>query len=156
MELPEEFAEGLSEKQRTDIWVQGVYYAPAAIITRANTGLRKDRYIFHKDNAEGWEPCPQYKAALGKCPELVRLENCKCWIAMSEVLHMLPRVVYTADVQTQDMYLNGRDWHYVCGVIAIEVMNLPGEKGRVTSMKVAFDSKCSIANSAYIMNPEER
>ena len=57
-ELPEEFAEGLSEKQRTDIWVQGVYYAPAAIIMRANTGLRKDRYIFQKDNVEGWEPCP--------------------------------------------------------------------------------------------------
>ncbi len=93
LELPEEFAEGLSEKQRTDIWVQGVYYAPVAIIMRANTGLRKDRYIFQKDNAEGWEPCPQYKAALGKCQELVRLENCKCWTAMLEVLHMLPRYV---------------------------------------------------------------
>ena len=154
-ELPQEFAEGLSEKQRTDIWVQGVYYAPAAIIMRANTGLRKDRYIFQKDNVEGWEPCPQYKAALGKCPELVRLENCKCWIAMSEVLHMLPRVVHPADVQTQDMYVNGRDWHYVCGVIATELINPPCDKGRVTSLKDGFRLKM-LDRKLSIMYPEER
>ena len=76
--MPDEFLEGLCGKQLTDIWVQGVYYAPASIITRANVELRKDRYIFQKDTADDWEPCPQYKAALGNCPELVRLENCKC------------------------------------------------------------------------------
>jgi hypothetical protein len=38
-DLPEEYREGLSVKQLTEIWVQGVYYAPASIITRANLEL---------------------------------------------------------------------------------------------------------------------
>ncbi len=54
---------------------------------------------------------------------------------------MLPRVVHPADVQMQDMYVNGRDWHYVCGVIAIEVINPPCEKGRATSLKDGFRLK---------------
>ena len=31
-------------------------------------------------------------------------------------LHMLPRVIHSIDVQTHRVYVNGRDWHYVCGV----------------------------------------
>jgi hypothetical protein len=64
----------LSDKKPEAIWVHGVYYAPASVIRRANRGLRKDRYIFQKVYSDDWEPCPQYKAALGKCPELVRVE----------------------------------------------------------------------------------
>jgi hypothetical protein len=44
-----ECREGLSEKERSAIWVHGVYYAPASVIRRANVELRKDRYIFQKD-----------------------------------------------------------------------------------------------------------
>jgi hypothetical protein len=74
--MPVECREGLSEKQRSDIWVHGVYYAPASVIRKANVELRKDMCIFQKDNRDDWRPCPQYKAALGNCPELVRVENC--------------------------------------------------------------------------------
>lgn len=154
-DLPEEYLEGLSGKQLTEIWVQGVYYAPASIITRANVELRKDRYIFQKDTADDWEPCPQYKAALGNCPELVRLENCKCWISMSEVLHMLPRVVHPADVQTQEVYVNGRQWHYVCGVSATEVIDAQDDKGRSSSLKGGFRLKM-LDRKLSIMYPEER
>ncbi len=70
-DMPLECRAGLSEKEVEDIWVHGVYYAPAVVIRRANVGLRKDRFIFQKDTSDDWEPCPQYKAALGKCPELV-------------------------------------------------------------------------------------
>ena len=38
---------------------------------------------------------------------------------MSEVLNMLPRVVHPIDVQTNSVYVNGRNWHYLCGVTAI-------------------------------------
>ncbi len=51
----------------------------------------------------------QYKAALGKCPELVRVENCMCWNAMVDVLHMLLRVVHPVDVQRHEICVNGSD-----------------------------------------------
>jgi hypothetical protein len=90
--LPAKCRTGLSNKESGEIWVQGVFYAPACDIRRANCELRKDRYIFKKDAKEDWEPCPQYKASLGECPKLVKLENCTCWHRMSDVLHMLPSV----------------------------------------------------------------
>ena len=93
-EMPLECRNGLSVKQLSEIWVQGVYYAPAADVRRSNPELRRDRFIFQKDNVDEWEPCPQYKAALGKCRELVKVENCLSWNPMSEVLNMLPRVVH--------------------------------------------------------------
>ncbi len=68
-DMPLECRAGLSEKEGEDIWIHGVYYAPSSVIRRANVELRKDA-------SDDWEPCPQYKAALGKCPELVRVENC--------------------------------------------------------------------------------
>jgi hypothetical protein len=103
-DMPVECREGLlSEKERSAIWVHGVYYAPASVIRRANKELRKDRYIFQKDTRDDWAPCPQYKAALGNCPELVRVENCKCCTAMSDVLHMLPRVVHPTYMQRHDI-----------------------------------------------------
>ena len=128
-EMPLQCRNGLSAKQLAEIWVQGVYFASAADVRRSNPELRKDRYIFQKDNGEDWEPCPQYKAALGKCPELVKVENCLSWNPMSEVLNMLPRVVHPIDVQTHAVYVNGRNWHYLCGVTAIEVVTTKAKKG---------------------------
>ncbi len=95
-----------------------MYYAPASVIRRADVELRKDRYIFQKDTRDDWEPCPQYKVALGKCPGLVRVENCLCWSSMADVLRMLPSVVHPVDVQRHEICVNGRDWHYLCGFIA--------------------------------------
>ncbi len=48
---------------------------------------------------------------------------------MSEVLNMLPRVVHPIDVQTHTVYVNGRNWHYVCGVSATEVVITKAKKG---------------------------
>ncbi len=84
-DLPAKCRKGLSEKEQSEIWVQGMFYAPACNIRRANCELRKDHYIFQKDTKEDWESCPQYKASLGECPELVKLENCTCWHPMSDV-----------------------------------------------------------------------
>ncbi len=87
--MPVECRVGLSQKELEDIWVHGVYYAPASVIRRATVELRKDWFIFQKDNSDEWGPCPQYRAALGNCPELVRVENCLCLTAMADVLHLL-------------------------------------------------------------------
>jgi hypothetical protein len=114
-ELPLQLRNGMSEKEQEEIWVKGLYFAPAATIRRAHPELRKDRFIFQKDNGSDWEPAVQYKAELGECPELVMVTNCTCWHPMSDVLHMLPRLVHPADVQTHRVYVNGRDWHFVCG-----------------------------------------
>jgi hypothetical protein len=153
-DMPEECRAGLSEKQLEAIWVYGVYYAPASVIRRANVGLRKDRYIFQKDNSDDWEPCPQYKAALGKCPELVRVENCMCWNAMVDVLHMLPRVVHPVDVQRHEICVNGRDWHYLCGVIGTEHLFSENGKNRPSCGKDGFHLKL-LDRKQCVMYPEE-
>jgi hypothetical protein len=144
----------LSEKQLEAIWVHGVYYAPASVIRMANEGLRKDRFIFQKDNSDDWEPCPQYKAALGKCPELVRVENCLSWTDMADVLHMLPRVVHPVDVlQRHEISVNGRDWHYLCGVIGTE--NIYSGNGRPKSVKDGFHLQL-LDRKVFVMYPEEK
>ena len=79
--MPMECRARLSEKEGEDIWVHGVYYAPASVIRRANVELQKDRYVFLKDTRDDREPCPQYKAALGKCPSWLGLK-----IVYAEVL----------------------------------------------------------------------
>jgi hypothetical protein len=50
---------------------------------------------------------------------------------MSDVLHMLPRVVHPSDVQTHKVYVKGQNWHYLCGVAtAIEYLApVSGEDG---------------------------
>ncbi len=132
-----------------------MYYAPASVIRRANVELRKNTYIFEKDTRDDWEPCPQYKAALGNCPKLVRVENCKCWTAMSDTLHMLRRVVHPTNVQRHEIYVNGRDWHFLCGVIATE--NLDSEDGNdgSSSAKEGFVLKI-LDIKLCVMYPEEK
>ena len=96
-DMPVNCRVGLSEKELAQIWVKGIYYAPAARIRRARPDLRRDRYIFQKDTALDWEPAVQYRAEMGDCPELVMVNNCTMWHPMSDVLHMLPRVVHPAE-----------------------------------------------------------
>ncbi len=117
--------------------------------------MRKDRCIFQKDTKDDWEPCPQYKAALGNCPELVRVENCKCWTAMSGVLHMLPRAVHPTDVQRHEIYVNERDWHYLCGVIATENVDSKDGKDGSSSTKGAFVLQI-LDIKHCVMYPEEK
>jgi hypothetical protein len=62
-DMPVQCRMGLSERQLSEIWVKGRYFAPASRIRRAHRELRKDRYIiFQKDTALDWEPAVQYKA----------------------------------------------------------------------------------------------
>jgi hypothetical protein len=135
--MPAECMVGLSEKELEDIWVHGVFYAPASVIRRANAELRKDRFVFQKDNSDEREPCPQYRAALGNCPELVRVENCLCWTAMADVLHLQPHVVHPVD----ETCVNGRDWHYLSDVIGTE--NVIPRKGNdcLSSVEEGFKLK---------------
>jgi hypothetical protein len=44
-DMPAECKEGLSDKELVEIWVKGLYFAPAARIRRARQDLRKDRYM---------------------------------------------------------------------------------------------------------------
>ena len=157
-DMPAECTEGLSEKELADIWVKGLYFAPAERIRRARQDLRKDRYIFQKDTPLNWEPAVQYKAELGKCPELVMVTNCTMWHPMSDVLHMLPRVVHPVDVQTHKVYVNGRDWHYVCGVKATEVSSVSDHKrSSSASDKDTFGfALAMIDRHEYSMYPEEK
>ena len=157
-ELPLAVRQGLSDKDLSQIWVKGVYLAPAARIRRANPDLPKDRYIFQKDTEAEWKPAIQYKAELGNSPELVMVTDCTMWHPISDVLHMLPRVVHPYDVQTHRVYVNGRDWHYVCGVTATELPYTSDRKRRPTS---TVNKSCGFAltmvdRKLFSMYPEEK
>ncbi len=64
-DMPVQCKMGLSDRQLSEIWVKGLYFAPASRIRRAHRELRKDRYIFQKDTALDWEPAVQYKPSWG-------------------------------------------------------------------------------------------
>jgi hypothetical protein len=120
--------------------------------------VRKDGYIFQKDTSDDWEPYPQYKAALGNCPELVRVENGKCWTAMSDVLHMCccrESCTQPTCKGTSDIYVNGRDWHYLCGVIATENLDSKDRQGGSSSAKGGFELKY-LDIKLCAMYPEEK
>jgi len=161
-DMPAECKLGLSDKELAQIWVKGLYFAPASRIRRARQDLPKDRYIFQKDTAEDWEPSVQYRAELGNCPELVMVTNCTMWHPMSDVLHMLPRVVHPVDVQTHRVYVNGRDWHFVCGVMATELFTEPDSKRSVSASRaLSRKTTCGfslamIDRKEHCMYPEER
>jgi hypothetical protein len=55
-------------------------------------------------------------ALYGKCPELVRVDNCTAWRPMSSVLPNIPRFVHPDDIKTRMIHVAGRVLHFVCGV----------------------------------------
>ena len=59
-------------------------------------------------------------ALLGKCPELVRIQNCLTWHNIHAISIEVPRVVHPDDVQIRRVHVAGRKRHYVCGVTAVE------------------------------------
>ncbi len=116
-----------------------------------------NRYIFQKDTALDSEPAVQYRAEMGDCPELVMVNNCTMWHPMSDVLHMLPRVVHPVDVQTHRVYVNGRDWHYVCGVMATELSSVPDSKRmRGSGSQTAGFALAMIDRKEFSIYPEEK
>ncbi len=49
-------------------------------------------------------------------------------MAMSSVLNLVPRVVHFSDVKAREIYVAGRDLHFVCGVSSTEYVDQFGFK----------------------------
>ena len=72
--------------------MRGVAYAPALHVRKFNQNEQRKGYLFHTNFDEGDGDL----ALFGKCPEVVRLDNCTTWRPMSLVLPRIPRVVHPA------------------------------------------------------------
>jgi hypothetical protein len=137
-ELPVGVVPAISDRQRREIWVLGVWYVPAERVRKYSR--RRKGYMFHTelndDDAD--------KALYGRCPELVRVENCLRWYPMSRVECSVPRIVHAEDVKQRRIYVAGRGMHYVCGLTATE--DLERHEYRVSPL----------SRGAFSMYPEER
>ena len=91
-------------------------YAPALHVRKFDKVEQKKGYLFHT----AFQEADGDIALFGKCPEVVRVDNCTAWRPMSCVLETIPRVVHPLDIKTRVMHVAGRQWHYVCGVAATE------------------------------------
>jgi hypothetical protein len=60
---------------------------------------------------------------------------------MADVLYLLPIVVHPVNVQRHEICVNGRDWHYLCGVTGTE--NVIPRKGKdcLSSVEEGFKLK---------------
>ena len=87
--LPSEEVQGSSTKQKKETWVCGVAYAPALHVRKFNKVEQRKGYLFHTTFDDGDGDI----ALFGKCPEVVRVDNCTAWRPMSSVLATIPRVV---------------------------------------------------------------
>jgi hypothetical protein len=114
--LPLDEVKGYTGKMKKEIWVRGVAYAPALHVRKFNQNEQRKGYLFHTNFDEGDGDL----ALFGKCPEVVRVDNCTAWRPMSSVLPRIPRVVHPDDIKTRTIHVAGRTHHFVCGVAATE------------------------------------
>ena len=114
--LPLDEVAGWTPKQKEEVWVRGVAYTPSLQVRKFDKVEQKKGYFFHTAFQEGDGDI----ALFGKCPEVVRVDNCTAWRPMSCVLGTIPRVVHQIDIKTRVMHVARRQWHYVCGVAATE------------------------------------
>jgi hypothetical protein len=116
----------LTSKQKKEVWVRGVAYAPALHVRKFDKVEQRKGHLFHTAfDGDG------YPALFGKCPEVMRVDNCTAWRPMSSVLKtILPRVIHPRDIKTWVIRVAGREWHYVCGISARE------EDGLFTFQKI--------------------
>jgi len=128
---------GSTAKDKNGVWVRGVAYAPSLHVRKFNKMEERKGYLFHTidDEADG------DVALFGKCPELIRVDNCTAWRPMSSVLPNIPRVVHPEDIKTRMIHVAGRALHFVCGVAGVEA------EGTFTFRK--------IVRSTFYMYPEE-
>ena len=137
-ELPVGVVPAMSDRQRREIWVLGLWYVPAEVVRQYSR--RPRGYMFHTelndDDAD--------KALYGRCPELVRLENSLSWYPMSRVERSVPRIVHADDVKQRRINVAGRGMHYVCGVTATE--DLERQEYRLALL----------SRGSFAMYPEER
>jgi hypothetical protein len=136
--LPEGSANNMTDEMRRDIWVLGVYHAPANNVRQS--AKRRSRYLFHSELNAG----DARTALLGSCPELVRIDNSLKWHNMRIVSMEVPRVVHPKDVQTRRVHVKGQKGHYVCGVTAVE-------HRETNTYSIAM-----IPRNTFCMYPEER
>ncbi len=91
-----------------------------------------------------------HPALFGKCPEVMRVDNCTAWRPMSSVLKTTPpRVIHARDIKTWVIRVAGREWHYVCGVSARE------EDGLFTFQKIrrtSFFMYATIMHLGHVCN----
>ena len=86
-----------------------------------------------------------HPALFGKCPEVMRVDNCTAWRPMSSVLKTTPpRVIHPRDIKTWVIHVAGLEWHYVCGVSARE------EDGLFTFQKIRRTSFFMYATIMYL------
>ena len=137
-QLPEGVVHGITEKQAREIWVLGICYLPADHVRKFSK--RQKGYTFHTELNEA----DADKALYGNCPELVRVQNCLKWHAMSSVSLCVPRVVHADDVKQRRIHVAGRRLHYVCGVTAIQDLESQNFK------------LMHLARGDFITYPEER
>jgi hypothetical protein len=91
--------EGSTLKQRKEVWLRGVAYAPALHVRKFDKAEQRKGYLFHTDFQDG----DGDTALFGKCPEVVRVDNCTAWRPMSFVLELIPRVVHPNDTGRHDV-----------------------------------------------------
>ena len=113
--------EGWGKKQKEEVWVCGVAFAPAFHVRKLNKAKMREGYLFHTE----WNEGDADTALFGQCPEVVRVDNCTAWRPMSVVMGLIPRVVHPIDVKAREIHVAGRDLHFVCGVSAVKSL----EKG---------------------------
>ncbi len=92
--MPPEELVGLRKKQLEEVRVCGVAYAPALHVRQWDRVENRKGYLFHSkfNEADG------DTALFGKCPEVVRVDNCTAWRPMSDVMDAVPRVVHPDDM----------------------------------------------------------
>ena len=111
---PQGSVEDMTDDTRRDIWVLGIKHVPAHEVRHCST--RHSGYLFHTLHNDG----DARTALLGKCPELVRVQNGLKWHNIHSISIELPRVVHPDDVHIRRVHVAGRKRHYVCGVTAVE------------------------------------
>jgi hypothetical protein len=128
----------MSDTQRNEIWVLGVCYVPVMYVRKFSKRVKG--YMFHTElNDDDGD-----KAVYGKCPEIVRVENCLKWHPMSMVSRDVPRIVHADDIKNRRVHVSGREMHFMCGTTAVE--DLHCEEFRLSRLP----------RRNFYMYPEER
>ena len=107
--LDPEDVEWAGAKQKKEVWVRGVAYAPALHVRKLNREKMREGYLFHTE----WNDGDADTALFGDCPEVVWVDNCTAWRPMSVVMELLPRVVHPKDVKVREIHVAGRQLHFV-------------------------------------------
>ena len=154
-DLPEVEKENMSRKQLRETWVLGVAYAPALVIRKYST--REKGYLFHTEFNE----TDARTGLFWRCPEVVRIDNCTAWRAMSKVLTVIPRVVHPDDVYSGAVHVAGRDYHYVCGMCCHEHVVKRKKSGEQTEgsfslQRLIREERGIQVKNGFCMYPEER